>query len=219
VRLGKTEEGLPACIVPVNQQESQHAMEQLPIDTTVCEIVEHPSAFNNRMVRIRGNASGNFEYSELGEDGCSGALWFSYGGEGGPPGLLAHVGGAAMPGSEDADGRYILPVPVRLIRGSNFQRFERLMKTRAEADERSERDDPNHFVQHRVSATFVGRIDGVPDDIHRFHLERGEHQQSDFLGFGMMGLFDAQFVMGSVEGDAVLETDPPASVSVAGASR
>lgn len=123
VRLGNTQEGLLACITPVNERESELAARQKPIDTTACAILEHPSAFNNKMVRIRGYASGNFEYSELGADGCPGSFWFAYGNGEGPPNLVANVNGGARPGSDDAEGRLILPVPVKLVQDSNFQRF------------------------------------------------------------------------------------------------
>jgi hypothetical protein len=81
------------------------------------------------------------------------------------------------------------------------------MKARAEAEERAEKHQPGGFVSYRVTATFVGRLDGVSPEIHDFHKKRSEHDRADFLGFGQMGLFDAQLVMQSVEGDAVLERE------------
>jgi hypothetical protein len=211
IRLGSTQEGLLACITPVNEQESLLVAGQKPLETTVCAILEHPSAFNNKMVRIHGYASGNFEYSELGSDGCSGSLWFAYGNSGGPPDLLATVSGGARPGSEDAEGRLILPVPVKLVQDSDFQRFQKLMRARAKADERSLNEDANTFTYHRVAGTFIGRIDGVTDDVHAFHLKRKDMDRADFLGFGQMGLFDAQFVLQSVEHGAVLFPQPEPS--------
>jgi hypothetical protein len=197
IRLGSTPEGLLACITPVNEQESQRAARQKPLETTVCAIVEHPFAFNNKMVRIHGYASGNFEYSELGADGCSGSLWFEYGNGEGAPGLVATVNGGARPGSEDAEGKLILAVPVKLVQDSNFQRFQKLMRARAKADERDSKENADSWIFHRVAATFTGRIDAVSDDVHAFHLKRKDMDRADFLGFGQMGLFDAQFVLQS----------------------
>ena len=208
IRLGSTPEGLLVCITPVNEQESQLAARQKPLETTVCAIVEHPFAFNNKMVRIHGYASGNFEYSELGADGCSGSLWFEYGNGEGAPGLVATVNGGARPGSEDAEGKLILAVPVKLVQDSNFQRFQKLMRARAKADERDSKENADTWTFHRVAATFTGRIDAVPDDVHAFHLKRKNTDRADFLGFGQMGLFDAQFILQSVENDAVLEKFP-----------
>jgi len=210
VRLGNTQEGLLACITPVNEEESKLAAQQKPVETTVCAILEHPSVFNNRMVRIRGYASGNFEYSELSADGCTGSLWFAYGNGGGPPDLVATVSGRARPGSEDAEGRLILPVPVKLVQDSNFQQFQKLMIARANADERNfKKEDAETWTFYRVAATFTGRIDAVSDDVHAFHLKRKATDRADFLGFGQMGLFDAQFIMQTVERDSVLEAFPP----------
>lgn len=208
IRLGRTVEGILACITPVNEHESQQTAQQNPINSTVCAILNHPAAFNNKMVRIHGYVSGNFEYSELGAEGCSGSIWFEYGNGEGPPGLVASVIGEARPGAEDAEGRLILPIPVELIEDSSFRRFERLMRARADADARSEKRNPDRYVIHRVSATFNGRIDGVSDDVLAFHLKRKATDWADFLGFGQMGLYDAQFVLQSVENDAVLETFP-----------
>lgn len=211
VAVGETEEGILACIQPINERESALAAQQKPIDTTICAILEHPSAFNNKMVRVHGYVSGNFEYSELGADACSNSIWFVYGNGEGPPGLVAYVGGGAWPGAEDAEGRLILPIPVKVAQDSGFRRFEKLMRARVKADERSEKENPNSYVFHRVSATFTGRIDGVPEDVHAFHLKRKDMDRADFLGFGQMGLFDAQFILHSVENDAVLEAFPPNS--------
>ena|ERR1700733_5159398 len=45
--------------------------------------------------------------------------------------------------------------------------------------------------------------------VRAFHLKRKSTDRADFLGFGQMGLFDAQFVMQAVEGRSVLEAFPP----------
>jgi hypothetical protein len=208
VRLASTQEGLLACIIPVNEQESQLVARQAPIETTVCAILEHPSTFNNKMVRIHGYATGNFEYSELGADGCSRSLWFVYGDGEGPPDLAAFVSGGARSGSEDAEGKLILPVPVKLVQDSNFQRLQKLMRARTKLDERNLKEDVGTLTFYRVAATFTGRIDAVSEDVHAFHLKRTDTDRADFLGFGQMELFDAQFVLQSVGNDAVLEKFP-----------
>lgn len=208
VSLANTQGGLLACVTPVNEQQSKLAAQQKPIDTTVCAILEHPSAFNNKLVRIHGYAHGNFEYSELGADGCPDALWFEYGSGDWPPGLVATIPGGARPGSEDAEGRLVLPVPVKLVQDTNFQHFQKLMMARAKAEKRDTKIEADTWTFYRVAATFIGRIDAVPDDIRAFHLKRKSMDSADFLGFGQMGLFDAQFVLRSVEGNAVLEKFP-----------
>jgi hypothetical protein len=49
----------------------------------------------------------------------------------------------------------------------------------------------------------------VSPDIHAFHQKRAEMDRADFLGFGQMGLFDAQFILQSVEGHAILAASLP----------
>ncbi|HYL97356.1 MAG TPA: hypothetical protein VEZ90_00250, partial [Blastocatellia bacterium] len=213
IKLGKTAEGMLVCVTPIDEEASAIAAQQKPIETTVCAILDNPSAFNNRMVRIHGHFSGNFEYSELGGDGCPGSIWFTYGNGGGPPGLVAHVSGRSEPGAVDSQGKRILPIPVNLVRDAKFERFERLARAADRADSRRQETDPTKFVDHQVTATFLGRIDAVSPDIHAFHLRRKPMDRADFLGYGQMGLFDAQFVLKAVESDAVLEKQPPIPLS------
>jgi hypothetical protein len=194
------EDGELACITPINEAASAMAAQQKPVETTVCAVLENPAAFNNKIVRLHGRVWINFEYSMLSGDGCSGVIWFEYPGNYGPPGLVAYVSGGRGPGAEDVDGKRILPVPVPLLCDSNLDRFERLLKT-AKPHERPK----NGFPFHQVSATFIGRIDSVSQEIHAFHLKPSGRNRTDFLGFGAGGFYDAQFVMRSVENDAVLE--------------
>jgi hypothetical protein len=209
VVLGKTADGIPACIQPINKMESAKAVQQTPIDTTLCAVTENPFLYNNKMVRIHGQVSVSSEYSELSEEGCSGSIWFTYGNDFATPGLVAYVSGGAESGAQDSDGKRILPVPVKLVKNANFNGFQNQIRVQVRADAHAAKADPNEYAFHRVTATLVGRIDGVSPDIHAFHLKRTEMDRADFLGFGQMGLFDAQFVLQSVEGDAVLSVSPP----------
>jgi hypothetical protein len=204
VTLDKTSRGLLACITPVNQEESKKVAHQQPVDTTVCAVLENPASFNNRLVRIRGHFSGNFEYSMLSGDGCKDALWFGYGGGGGPPSLAIWVGGRARAGSEDLQGKLILPVPVKLVRDSKFEQFEKQTAAMAKADADYEKAHPNEYVSHCVTATFIGRIDAVSSEVHEFRKKQRTPDHSDGLGFGQMGLFEGQLILQSVVDDATL---------------
>jgi hypothetical protein len=172
----------------------------------VCQITQNPSAFNNKMVRLRGHVFVNFEYSTIDGDGCSDGLWFTYGDGSGPPGLVAYVSGGAQPGAEDANGEYVPPIRVRVVRDSNFTKFQRMMAAAVSADSRGAKSSSDEFVYHQVTATFVGRIDAVSPEIHALHQKRSPTDKADYLGFGQMGLYDAQLVVKSVERGATLET-------------
>jgi len=204
VKLGKDSDGVLSCLTPINREESEKVAHQTPVNTTLCAVIDNPPAFNNRLVRIRGSYSGNFEYSMLSAAGCKEALWFGYGGGGAPPSLAAFVGGGAMPGSEDADGKLILPVPVKVVRDSKFERFEKEVQAMAHADANYEKEHPGKFIDHCVTATFLGRIDSVSPEVHEYRKKNTSNEHSDGLGFGQMGLFEAQFILHSVVDDATL---------------
>ncbi len=206
VALAKSQTGELACALPPVKQDSSPSLVQKPVETTVCEITENPSAFNNRLVRLRGHVSVNFEYSTIEGDGCSDGLWFAYGDSSGPPGLAVYVAGGAQPGAEDTNGEYVPPIRVKLDRNSNFSEFQRMIATAVRADSLAEKSGSKNNVFHRVTATFVGRIDGVSPQIHAFHRKRSPMDKADYLGFGQMGLFDAELVVKSVESGATLDT-------------
>jgi hypothetical protein len=203
VTLGRTTEGLLACATPVNREQSNKAAHQEPVDTTVCAVVENPAAFNNRLVRIRGHFSGSFEYSMLSGDDCE-SLWFEYGDGGGPPTLAVYVSGGASPGSEDSQGKLILPIPVKIVHDAKLKRFEEQTRAMAKADADWEREHPHEYVHHCVTATFIGRIDAVSTEIHEFRKKQKTDGHSDRLGFGHMGMFEAQLIVQSVVDDALL---------------
>jgi hypothetical protein len=143
---------------------------QKTIETTVCEIVENPSAYNNKLVRVRGSVWVNFEYSMLTSEGCSDAIWFAFADGSGPPGLVAIVNGKGKPGGKNSKGAPIAAVPVRLIRDANFEKFQHYMNVKAERkpcfNDLTQPTPPDCGVD-RVTATFTGRIDSVSKKVHQ----------------------------------------------------
>jgi hypothetical protein len=196
ITLGTTPRGLLGCVTPINQEQSDVAANRKPVETTICAILANPPAFNNTMVRIRGYFVGNFEYSELNDPACQGALWLRYGGDGGPPGLAASITFANTLGSEDSEGKRILPVPVALVRDSKLERFDAFVRMN------TGRYGPS--TDQRVTATFIGRIDAVSNEVHDY-LHRQPLERRIGLGFGQMGSFEAQFTLESVVDDAALQ--------------
>jgi hypothetical protein len=173
-----------------------------PIETTVCQILEDPSAYNNKLVKIRGSVWVNFEYAVLTSKGCSDGIWFALADGSGPPGLVAIVKGNGRPGGKNSKGAPIAPVPVRLIRDVNFEKFEHYMRVKAEEkpciNDLTQPTEPDCDVD-RVTATFTGRIDSVSERVHEAHLRKSPREKSDFSGFGYMGLFDAQIAVKGIE--------------------
>ncbi len=190
------------CIQPVLAQKPNAYTQVKPIETTVCKILEDPASFNNKLVRVRGHVFVNFEYSVIDDDGCLNGIWFSYGDGSTPPGLSVTVNGSARPGTTSTKGRRGAPIRVTLLRDSNFERFEKLLTSTVKADARPE----NMRFVGLLTATFVGRIDGVSNQIHKAHQQRHPNTRPDFKGFGQMGLFDAQLVIQTIESDSFIET-------------
>jgi hypothetical protein len=192
ISLRTSQRGQLGCVAPINQEQSDVAANQKPVDTTICAILANPPAFNNKMVRIRGSFVGNFEYSELNDPACHGALWLRYGGS---P-LVASVQPTNVLGSEDSEGKRILPVPVVLVRDSKFERFNTLVRMN------TGRSGPS--TDQRVTATFVGRIDAVSNEVHDYY-QKQPLERRIMLGFGQMGSFEAQFTLQSVEDNPILQ--------------
>jgi len=113
-----------------------------------------------------------------------GELWLRYGAAAGPSTLAASVTTTNEFGSEDSEGKRILPVPVVLVRDSKFERFDALVRMN------TGRYGPSS--DQRVTATFVGRIDAVSNEVHDY-LQKQPVQRRIMLGFGQMGSFEATF--------------------------
>src|ERR1700687_1150241 len=181
------------------QKGSRHIRPK-PVETNVCKILENPSAFNNKLVRVRGFVSVSFEYSTLQDEACSDAIWFALSDGSGPPGLVATVNGTGKPGGNNSKRTSTPPLPVKLVRDANFEKFRHYLEVRAEGNPGI--DDPSLptgsdcCVEH-VTATFTGRIDSVSKELHAAHQKRTGRDSPDFKGFGQMGMFDTQLVVES----------------------
>jgi hypothetical protein len=181
---------------PVQPQKTPH-------QTTICEILKEPSVYNNDLVQVRGTLRVSFEYSVLTDESCPGeGIWFVFGDGSVPPGVTAYVIGSNPTGGRDSNGHAIRPTPVRLVKDSNFEELIKLLNDSARAESCAEGpppDFPPPCISHRIVATFVGRIDTVPKELHAAHKKRRSQDAIDGKGFGHMGMFDAQIVVQSVE--------------------
>ena len=169
-----------------------------PIIASVCEILAHPAAFNNKIVKVRGRVSIESEASTLRDDHCAGAIWFDMAAWINP-GLTATTGGLGRSGSKGATANKLPPTPVQLVRDSTFEQFERYLAESAETEANAGRPcDPDCHL-YMITATFTGRIDGVSNAIHAARLNAKPGDHPDRAGFGHMGLYEAQLIAGKVE--------------------
>jgi hypothetical protein len=171
------------------------------IETSVSDIVSNPLDFNNKLVKFRGLAAVSSELSMIEGYGTSDAIWLTYAGSAESPGPTATILGSAVPGGIGSATAGAPLIPVRLIKDSNFRRFEGLLNAAA----KTERSDSG--PTYGVVATFVGRLDSVSADVHAAHLKQNPVEHPDGKGFGFMGTFDTELVVESVEGPFELYPD------------
>jgi hypothetical protein len=198
---------LPTLIVPLARgQQVKSKQPPTAVETSVCKIVDDPSAYNNKLVKVRGFVRASFEYSVLLDATCpEDGIWFGFADGSGPPELVATVTGKGTPGGRDSNGRVMLPVPVRLVRDRNLEELEDYWAISAKGEACADGPPPAlppDCTTYRVTATFIGRIDGVSKQIHAAHVKpvkRSSRDRVDGKGFGHMGMFDAQIVVQSVE--------------------
>jgi hypothetical protein len=195
---------LSILIVPAARgQQVKSKQPPTTVETSVCRIVDDPSAYNNKLVKVRGFVRASFEYSVLLDATCpDDGIWFAFADGSGPPELVATVTGKGTPGSRDSNGRVMLPVPLRLVRDRNLEELEHDWAISAKGEACADGPlpvSPPDCTTYRVTATFIGRIDGVSKQIHVAHVKRSSRDPVDGKGFGHMGIFDAQIVVQFVE--------------------
>jgi hypothetical protein len=173
------------------------------VETTVCKVLGNPSAYNNRLVKVRGWVSASSEYSLLVDERCdTEPMWLAFADGSAPPQLEAIVNGTGTAGGKNSKERQIPPISVHLVKDANYTQLMHYLalsaKGKACADEPPLAVPPD-CTTYRVAATFTGRVDGVSNQVYEVHRKRSSADQIDGKGFGHMGMFDAQIVVGSVE--------------------
>lgn len=163
-------------------------------DTTVCAILKNPVAFNGKMVRIKGTVSAGFDQFIVRGPNCGqkvDGIWLAY-----PKGTKGKAGPDALLELQPAHnfkGKYTAPerTPVRLNKDKAFKNFDKLLS-------KEHHKGANMCMgcrDYEVSATLVGRLDGVADA----SLKRDSSGKIvGFGGFGNLNAYPARLVLQSV---------------------
>jgi hypothetical protein len=172
------------------------------VDATVCDILNSPSTFNGKMVRVKGTVAVSFDRFAIEGPGCGqhvNGIWLSY-----PEGTKAKASPIAVvelqparnfAGAIDAAER----PPVTLDKSKDFKQFDSLLatpyKTKAMCLGCS---------RYKVNATLVGRLDGVE--------KAGVRRDSTgkivgWSGFGQLNAYSARLVLQSVSDVTPQEID------------
>jgi hypothetical protein len=140
-------------------------------DTTICDVMKSPEAYDGKLVRLRATVRSGFEVFAIADpDGrdCN-ALWLVYPG-GGPTASLSL--GSSTPAAERP--------AVILKKDAAFAEFDRLLDATMHARRRGL--DCSDCHRYEVTATLTGRVDDAGSG----------------LGFGHMNAYRARFVLESV---------------------
>jgi len=174
------------------------------VDTTVCEILDHPQSFNGKIVRIKGTVAAGFDQFVVKGADCginvNKNIWLSY-----PEGTKAKAGPAIMVHVQPArnfagEVPAAQRTPVELDKNNkDFKQFDSLLATPYKKGGMCL--GCNKF---EVTATLVGRLDAV----EKADLARDKAGKIiGFGGFGHMNAYSARLVLESVSDVASREID------------
>ena len=171
------------------------------VDTTVCDILKNPASFNGKIVRIKGTVESGFDQFVIKGDKCGqkvNAFWLDY-----PEGSKAKAGPTAMlelqPAANFAEA-VTAPqrAPVTLQKDKEFKKFDSELAVPAKINGMC-----LGCHRYQVSATLVGRLDGVDEALKR----DPSGKILSLSGFGNMNLYPARLVLQSVSDVTSKEID------------
>jgi len=183
-----------------------HAQAAAPVDTTVCDVVKNPASFDGKMVRIKGTVVAGFDefvIKDATDPNCGfqvNGIWLSY-----PQGSKAKSGPVAIMTAQPAHnfaGTVKTPTrtPVTLDKSKDFKQFDSLL---AQSHQKGA-DMCLGCARYEVTATLVGRLDGVADAL----VKRDASGKIVGLGgFGNMNAYPARLVLESVSDVTPKEID------------
>ncbi|HEV2325115.1 MAG TPA: hypothetical protein VGS10_14285 [Terracidiphilus sp.] len=178
------------------------AIQAQAVDTTVCDVLKNPASFNGKTVRIKGTVSAGLDQFIVRGADCGqpvDAIWLAY--PEGTKGKAAPDATVELQPAHNFAGKYTAPTrtPVKLEKDKAFKQFDSLLA--------EEHKGPYLCLgcrRYEVSATLVGRLDGVADA----SLQRDASGKITGLGgFGNMNAYSARLVLQSVSDVSSKEID------------
>jgi hypothetical protein len=174
------------------------------VDTTVCAVLKSPASFNGKIVKIKGTVVAGFDQFIVKDSSPCGlqvdGIWLSY-----PQGTKGKAGAVALLQVQPAHnfaGTYTAPTraAVTLDKSKDFKTFDSLL---------SQVHNKGAGMclgctRYTVTATLVGRLDGVADATLQ-HDKAGKIV--GFGGFGNANSYPARLVLQSVADVTPKEVD------------
>ncbi len=162
-------------------------------DTTVCDVIKNPDAFNNKIVKIKGTVSAGFDSFVIHDAKCGhqiDAIWLQY-----PEGTKAKSGPDAVITLQPAQnfaGKFTpapARTPVTLTADKEFKKFDSSL-----ADRMHTSGVCLGCARNFVTATLVGRIDAVKPELSR----DASGKIIGITGFGNLNAYPVRMVLQSV---------------------
>jgi hypothetical protein len=164
------------------------------VDATVCDILNNPQSFNGKIVRIKGTVSAGFDHFMVKGEDCKqkvDGIWLAY-----PEGTKAKSGPMATVQIQAASNftgtaPTVQQTPVALDKkDKGFKDFDSLLSTPYKS-----KGMCLGCMKFEVSATLVGRLDGVESA----SLQRDKAGKIVSIGgFGNLNAYKARLVLQSV---------------------
>jgi hypothetical protein len=163
------------------------------VDATVCDILQNPAAFNGKIVRIKGTVAASFDRFAIEGANCGqhvDDIWLAY-----PEGTKGKAGPVAVVELQPAHNfagtlEPATRTPVTLDKSKDFKQFDSLLAAQFKEDSMC-----LGCSRNKVTATLVGRIDGVA----RASVGRDASGKIVALsGFGNLNAYSARMVLQSV---------------------
>ena len=183
-----------------------HAQAAAPVDVKVCDVVKSPASFDGKLVRIKGTVVAGFDefvIKDATDPNCGyqvNGIWLSY-----PQGSKAKSGPVAFVTAQPAHNfagtlKPVTRTPVTLEKSKDFKQFDSLLSQ----PHQKGADMCLGCARYEVTATLVGRLDGVADA----SIKRDASGKIvGFGGFGNMNAYPARLVLQSVSDVTPKEID------------